>query len=341
MRTARERKMGNEAEVIEEEENADFDDEFNKQAAERDGIKDEIDSPAVEEDESKKDDGEGQGGDEIDSAAEAETDASKEKVDPYAGMDEATKERFVAMEESNKSLLHYKESNDGRVGALQRKINGLEGDIKVIHNTSTKEQPTKSEITEAMAGSNEKWDKFKDDYPEVATAIEGKFDQQNTEIDIKLGKQTNEIKTTLAPVVKKQEDDDMQHAYDAVAEEFPTWQNATATQEFNDWLATQSPGIQDLAESDDVQDASSLIGLYDSHLVANDKPSLRKTDHVETDTVVEDKATSLEQKRAQQLEDGATIPSKSAGISPDSESEGEFVDAFAVFAKRQDAKRLA
>lgn len=331
--------MGNEAEAIEEEVTTDFEDEFNKQAAEKDSVK------TVDETESELDDIEKEKseevseGDEVDGTDES-TDGVKEEKDPYAGMDEATKERFVSMEESNKSLQHRIDSDNGRVGALQRKINGLEGDIQTIRSTSTKDQPSTEQITEAMA-TDENWDKFAEDYPEVAAAIDGRLGKHQEAIDVSLGAQNEQINNTLAPVVQKQVDDDMKEANDAVAEEFPTWQDAVVTQDFNDWISTQSPGVQGLADSDDVQDASSLIGLYDSHLVANGKQSLRKTDHSESDVVVEDQATELEQKRQRQLDDGATIPSKAARIDPTAESEGEFEDAFDAFAKRKDAQRQA
>jgi len=104
------------------EEATDFEDEFSKIAEVKDGIAevdDDLDDDPADiidkELEVKNQDGEP--GDEP---------AGKDKEeDPYAGMSDETKAKFVAMEEQNKDLNHRLSSDAGRVSGLQRKINGM------------------------------------------------------------------------------------------------------------------------------------------------------------------------------------------------------------------------
>jgi len=260
-----------------------------------------------------------------------------EEVDIYAGMDEATKDRFVVLEEQNKNLNHRLDSDAGRVSAFQRKINGLEKELK-SNQTNSEEQPSTKQISEAMNGSDDNWDKFRKEYPEVANSIDERFD--------KMGNATQEmIDSTLAPVHEMQAravQSEAQAADEAakvqVTETFPEWGKAVQTKEFSLWLDVQPPGIQALADSDNTQDAMSLIGSFDDHLVASGQPTMRA---VKTDPGpgVETKANSIAEKRKQQLSSGTTIKSKPSGINPGAEDTTDFENAFNAFAKKREGQR--
>ena len=92
-----------------------------------------------------------------------------EEVDLYAGMSDEVKERVIAIEDKNKDLNHRLNSDAGRVSALQIKINGLEKDIQDVRaGSTTGSQPNTNQIAEAMQVTDEEWEKFSEDYPEVA-----------------------------------------------------------------------------------------------------------------------------------------------------------------------------
>jgi hypothetical protein len=168
----------------------------------------------------------------------------------------------------------------------------------------------------------------------------------------KLGKATESaVEQTLAPVKEQAERDkatlqqtENEKRVAAVSAEFPTWTEAVKTPDFSDWLTGQPLGVANLAESDDPRDASTLISLYDSHLIANKKPSLRADpatgvneegkEHGE-----ERQLTQLERKRQQQLADGASVASKKSGVNTDGPATSEFEAAFEVFAKKKERQR--
>ena len=331
-----------ESEVNEE---TDFEDEFAKLAEAKDTVSevdDDLDDPTdiiKKDDELETKNQDGEPGDDPDEAPE------KEEEDPYAGMSDETKAKFVAMEEQNKDLNHRLSSDAGRVSGLQRKINGMEKEIQGIRKGDTSgDQPGNKQIAEAMGGSDEEWETFKEDYPEVAKAIDSRLD--------KAGQATQEtIDSTLTPIKESQEKaalkevaDANQASADVVSETYPKWAEAVQQPEFALWLDSQPPGVQSLTDSDDPQDASALIGLYDGHLVAEGKPTLKADPNNGVDTKdeltqKEIEANSIAARRKQQLEDGTTIPSKAARIDPSSEPADDFEAAFKYHANRKERQR--
>ena len=103
-------------------------------------------------------------------------------------------------------------------------------------------------------------------------------------------------------------------------------------------MANQSPGIRALADSDDTRDASLLIGKYDDYRVENGHTTLKSDPGPDNGSSVDEAAEDeVAKRRKQQLEDGVTLPSKSARIDTDAETGSEFENAFNAFAKRKEA----
>ena len=308
-----------EVEVSEVDDESEFDAAFNEIAEERDSdpVEEEIVDEVPEE------------------TPEPEPVAVEEEVDPYEGMTDEVKEKFIALEGTKDSLQHTIDSDAGRVRAYQLKVNDLETEIQTIRQGATT-GPSMSQISEAMKGTDEEWDKFGESYPDVAGAIDRRLERVGTATE-------TAIAETLKPINDKANIDAYNQRATAnktrvaeVAETFPTWTEAVKTPDFEGWLASQPHGVAQLAESDDTRDASTLIGLYDTHLVANGKPSLR----VDPPTGVNEvQPTELEKKRAKQLEDGAAPASKKAGINTDGPETTEFDAAFAVFAAKKERQR--
>lgn len=257
----------------------------------------------------------------------------KPVVDEFEGWPQEAKDRYQSQLDQNTQLQHRLDSDSGRVRAFQNKVDGLEDQIKTIQAGGKGDQPTTEEIADAMKGGDEDWASFSEDYPEVAAAIDKRFESQQANID-----------TTLAPVINKQAQDAAAEAseaaeesYGEVAKTFPTWQDEVQKQEYRDWFATQSPGTKALGESDDTRDASLLIGLYDDYRVEQGRPSMR-TDP-ELDTGVTEVTDEVTQRRNRQLEDGTTLPSKAARVETDQEATDGFEDAFNAYAAKKDRQR--
>lgn len=269
----------------------------------------------------------------------------KEEEDPYAGWPEEAKAKFLELQETNEKLVHAKKSDSGRIAAHQRKVIELQRQLDAA--TQEKEAPSKQDIADAMA-NDEDWQQFSEEYPEIAKIIDKRMDATNKHVNEVMESQSQKIDDTLRPVVEKAQGDAMEELYGEVAKEYPTWQDAVKEQAYGDWITQQPPGVQNLADSDDPRDASTLLGMYDTYRVANGLETLKapsedpgKPDH-ESDSVVEKEASELEKRRQAQLESGTTVESKPAHINPNADSgENEFERAFNAFAARKEAKRQA
>ena len=262
------------------------------------------------------------------------------EADPYAGMTDEVRAKFVALEGDRDSLKHTIDSDAGRVRAFQLKVNGLENQIQTIRQGTTS-GPSQTQIADAMKGDDEDWDGFEQAYPDVAKAIDKRMADMGTKID-------EAVESTLAPVKEasaKTAADEEKTANEVrvgeVAKAFPTWTDEVKKPEFSTWLDEQPQGVSNLSLSDDTRDASTLMSLYDSHLVAAGQPSI-KADPTESGVTVPAASaapTQLAARRAQQLKDGESVVSKKAGVNTDGPELDEFEAAFAVFAKRKEKQR--
>lgn len=317
--------------------------EFDEAFAEFGSAKDGTTEPSEEEElpaaaaSAEPDDNEDESADEPDAV---------EEPDPYEGMDDVVKARYQELEANNDKLTHQLKSDAGRVSAFQRQVNQLQNQISEIREGSTAgDQPTENQIKDAMMGGDDEWEKFAEDYPAVASAIDKRFESGGSALQTAVDNVLTPVKETITKIDTEAGQTAAQKRIDAVAEEFPTWTEAVETPEFKLWLDNQPPGVQGLAFSDDTRDASSLIGMYDDHLVADGQPSLRKDPTepgVEEEEVVAEGSegpTELEKRRQQQLDAGASIPSKPAGIDASAEATTEFDAAFAQFARKKDQAR--
>lgn len=269
-----------------------------------------------------------------DAAPGADKETSAGDENPFEGWPQEAIDRYQSQVKQTEQLQHRLQSDAGRVSAFQKKINGLEETIKEIQAGGKGDQPTDKEISDAMAGSEGDWEQFSEDYPEVAAAIDKRFEAQK-----------GDVEKVIKPIVEKQQHEAQEQATAAelaaqkeVAKSYPKWQDEVKKQEYHDWYAAQSPGVRALGNSDDVQDASTLLGLYDNYRVANGKPTMKADPEPDTG-VKNDNADELAERRRQQLEGGTTLPSKSARVTTDGpEGEDEFERSFNVFAARKEAK---
>lgn len=255
-------------------------------------------------------------------------------VDPYEGMDEAIKARFVALEADNAKLAHTNSSNAGRIRAYQKKA---ESPKPVVA------QPSKTQIADAMKGSSEEWDQFKEDYPAVAQAIDNRFDQVGVASQEAINNTLAPVNEVAARIEKNEEETAAKEKVNTVAKSYPGWTEAVRKPEFNVWLNEQPPGIIALSESDDTDDASTLIGMYDNHLVSVGQPSMKpdpKPGVNEEAVPAGAELTDLEKRRGRQLESGnRSVSSKPAGIAADTESMDGFEKSFNVFASKKEQQR--
>jgi hypothetical protein len=324
--------MSEEASVVIDEE-SEFETAFAEIAAERDNNSD----PDTEEEEELNDE-------ELTAAASTEEAAEivveEDEPDPYEGMTDEVKAKFQALEGDRDGLQHSIDSDAGRVSAFQKKVDALQGEITTIRAGATA-GPSQTQIADAMKGSDDEWDAFSQQYPDIASVMDKRLGAMGEKMDEAVAATLAPVNEATAKTAAEKATTANEERVDEVKVDFPTWTDEVKKPEFSTWMNEQSKGVADLGESDDARDASTLLGLYDAHLVANGHPSI-KADPTESG-VNEDTGkpvpTELETRRAKQLEDGASVASKKAGVNTDGPETSEFEAAFDVFAKRKDKQR--
>mgnify|MGYP003667368355 FL=1 len=229
-----------------------------------------------------------------------------EQDDIWAGADDTLKSEYDKLRDNNDKLSHQAKSNAGRIGALQRKLNEFQATSPAGGAT-----PSATEVAEAMK-TPEAWASFNEEYPDIHDAIESRLEMERSQ-------NQETMNRALQPLRAAEEERHVNGQYAALEAAHTDWKDVVNSESFVDWLQQQPTAIQQLSNSNDAFEASKLIDYY--------KLSQPREDVATTSTV-----TSIQQKRAKQLEDSTGVKSKpgpgATGVIPPD----DFDTAFEMFA---------
>ena len=235
-------------------------------------------------------------------AAIEEPEEAPEAEDIWAKADEGLKSEYDKLRDNNDKLSHQAKSNAGRIGALQRKLNEFQSTSPAGGN-----QPSANEVAEAMK-TPEAWASFNEEYPDIHDAIESR-------LEVERSQNQETMNRALQPLRAAEEERHVSNQYAALEAAHTDWKDVVKSESFVDWLQEQPNAIQQLSNSNDAFEASKLIDYY--------KLSQPKEEIATTSTV-----TSIQQKRAKQLEDAAGVRSKpgpgATGVIPPDDFDSAF-----------------
>lgn len=254
--------------------------------------------------------------------------ADEAPADPFAWAPEEKRAELAELATKAKErddYFHRHQSDSGRIGAFQRKLNEVDGErqrlaqeLETVRKGSGGDTPTKSEVSAALADP-EKWEKFKEDFPEVAEGMEaivGPLQKQIKSLESKVGGFEQDVTPLRNMAVKNQEEQEIA----ALAAKHPDFDKKVASPEFAEWYNKQHPTVQGLYGSPMAADAAYLLDLYDQSRGAT--PSA---------------ADALRDKRRTNLAEGAYVKGRNAAVTtavPD-----DFEGAFEHFAAKKDRQR--
>ena len=242
---------------------------------------------------------------EVEAAAEPEA-APEPEQDIWAEADEGLKSEYDKLRDNNDKLSHQAKSNAGRIGALQRKLNEFQATSPAGGTT-----PSATEVAEAMK-TPEAWASFNEEYPDIHDAIESR-------LEVERSQNQETMNRALQPLRAAEEERHVNTQYAALEAAHTDWKDVVKSESFVDWLQEQPNAIQQLSNSNDAFEASTLLDYY--------KLGLPQEAIATTSTV-----TSIQQKRAKQLEDSTGVRSKpgpgATGVIPPD----DFDTAFEMFA---------
>ena len=157
------------------------------------------------------------------------------------------------IQQERDSLLQYKRSNEGRVSALQQKINSLEQQL-VAPPKPTEPPPANTDVTP------EQWSNFEEEYPEIAKAINARMTTMEQSVSRTVEGQIGQV---VQPLQNAERERFLQSQVAALDAAYPDWQEIVRSEPFTQWLSAQPTAVQKFMESEDARDASFLLDTYE------------------------------------------------------------------------------
>lgn len=205
------------------------------------------------------------------------------KTDPWASASPEQIAERDALAAQAQTAEHRARSSDGRVSALQKKINQLEDMVRG-------QQPGA-----LVVAPPEGWDEFNKEYPDVATPMGKVLTAAEARIYERIDQRIQQAINPLAQHVETQvataASDAISRAEATVEAAHPKWKQTINTPEFTGWLAQQPAMVRYGIESDDPRDAIKVINDFKSATGAPKK----------------DPVADLSQRRAARVEQAATV----------------------------------
>jgi len=181
--------------------------------------------------------------------------------------EEDVSSRLKELEEENQKLKHSDASQRGRLGAYQRQINELQRKAQELESAKStdangeaqSDDQQRKDMAESMG--LEDWEAFKEDFPDMAKAFEArlKADQQR---QAQLEQQVSELRSAVQPMQEQAHQQQLQSEYARLEDRHSDWREVVNAPQFQEWLQSQNPSIQQLAGSDSADDASALLDFY-------------------------------------------------------------------------------
>lgn len=187
-----------------------------------------------------------------------EIEPDPEPSDPWESAPEELRNTYRQLEQERDTLRHRVQSDSGRVGGLQKKINELSAQLQ--HRPP---EPSKAEVKEALA-TPEKWAEFSTEYPDIAEGIESRLQQSNGELEAIKKKLSivDQLSQDMAPMREQSQQLAKQGQFAALDAAHPDWKTVAASPAFEAWKTQQHPAVQSLYDSDNADDASYLLSLF-------------------------------------------------------------------------------
>lgn len=192
-----------------------------------------------------------------------------QEEDPWAGVPPALRQQIEQITERVNAL----PTIENRLKQAERRVGSIQNEFYAAQKAAKEQKnaPTKEQLEEA-AKSQKAWDEMKEDFPEIATAIEAKLaeskppdietlrDELRTEIQ---GRTTNE---------------DLERRLVGIAHR--DWQTVVTTEDYKTWLKRQSQEVQERALYG--KTAEEAIDVLDRYKASKTKKPLdKKTDRLE------------------------------------------------------------
>lgn len=210
---------------------------------------------------------------------------------------------------------HRYKSEAGRQRALQRKIEERDQLIQQLQSGKQEQsQAAQAENPESSGMSEEQWNVFKEDFPEIAEMMtannrhyEQQLQQQQQVID--------GLRNQIQPIQQQAGEQYQEAQYQLLEKKHPDYQDIADSTEFQYWMNQQPKKVQELINSDDAADAAYLLSAYKREKAAE-----------------QPQTNELEQRRKRKLAEAQIVPGRGGNKKP--VAEDDFDAAFDHYAEK-------
>ena len=197
--------------------------------------------------------------DETEAEAEVETEAeviAEPTTDIWANATEEQRAAMEAVRRERAEIEHRYKSDEGRVSALQRKINNLE----------SRQQPAPVAISQATPVSDEGIDSFREDYPDIANAVDKMVQSKMTTEREGFSQAMRQMQQQMDQAIQPFQESEQKRFIDTQMQELesshPDWREVAQSTDFIEWLNVQPDPVRAMFTSDSARDASYLVGSF-------------------------------------------------------------------------------
>ena len=180
--------------------------------------------------------------------------------DPFEGFSPRAKEYIVGQQAVIEQLRTQTEALHGRVRNTEGHIGGLKSQLEraatAARDTGT-ESPSNAEIREAIA-SPEALKQFREDYPEIAKAVDLAISERVSTLPRPAPASNNEIEALRNQIAQLER----QRAMDFIESRHEGWVETIRTPEFQGWVKSVPREVAALGDSNDPRDAVRMLDLF-------------------------------------------------------------------------------
>ncbi len=178
----------------------------------------------------------------------------------WEGVPAVIRKKFEALD----ALTGRMRNIEGHIGGLNNGVKELKAalDTAQAASTSGKGAPSQDAIVNA-AGSTEKWELLKAQWPEWAEGFEELVNTRSGGQAVDVEKLTKDVTGRTEAIVQSGLNEAEERAL--VRFHYPTWRADVKTPEFGAWLEKQPDDIKKLCDSTSADDTLKVLGAYKEH----------------------------------------------------------------------------
>lgn len=168
---------------------------------------------------------------------------------------ETVEERLERLERERADLEHKYTSNAGRIAAYQRQVAELQQQIQSVHQSASGRQEAREELAQEINDSS--WDELQADFPEIARAIDARFQKLDA-----IEQRLSGFEKKIQPIEQQALQARLAGEFAALEAAHPDYREVVQSPDFADWIETQPAPVKQLMHSDAASDAAYLLETF-------------------------------------------------------------------------------